>query len=59
VTRDQHSAGQEHRELLDACKTKNRELAAAALWKHIANAGQYATDVLQGCRQSHGAGDQN
>src|SRR6266481_7438288 len=40
-TRDLHRAGQAHRELLAACRTKNPELASEALWKHITEAGEY------------------
>src|ERR1700733_7956702 len=40
-TRELHRAGQAHRELLEACKTKGPDVAAAALWKHITEAGEY------------------
>ena len=53
VTRDQHRAGQAHRELLEACKTKDPELAAAALWKHITDAGQYLKEFIKGRREQH------
>src|SRR5260370_25776886 len=39
-TRDLHRAGQAHRELLDVCKAKDPDLAIAALWKHITDAGE-------------------
>jgi DNA-binding GntR family transcriptional regulator len=38
-TRDLHRAGQAHRELLDACKTEEPEIAATEMWKHITEAG--------------------
>jgi DNA-binding GntR family transcriptional regulator len=40
-TRDLHQAGEAHRELLKACRTRNPETASAALWKHITDAGEY------------------
>lgn len=53
VTRDQHRAGQAHHELLEACKTKDPDLAAAALWKHIADAGQYLREFIKGHGKQH------
>lgn len=53
VTRDQHRAGQAHRELLEACKTKDPDLAAAALWKHITDAGQYLREFIKGHWKQH------
>ena len=51
VTRDQHHAGQAHRNLLDVCKTKDPDLAAAALWRHITEAGQYLKELIKGHRE--------
>jgi DNA-binding GntR family transcriptional regulator len=51
VTRDQHRAGQAHRELLEVCKTKDPELAAAALWKHITDAGKYLKEFIKRHRE--------
>jgi len=45
-TRDLHRAGKAHRELLEACKTKNPEVASAALWKHITEAGEYLKEFI-------------
>ena len=53
VTRDQHRAGQAHRELLVACKTKDPEIAAAALWKHITEAGEYLKEFIKRHREQH------
>lgn len=53
VTRDQHRAGEAHRELLAACQTKDREIAAAALWKHITEAGEYLKDFIKRHREQH------
>ena len=50
-TRDQHRAGQAHRELLKACKAKDPDLAAAGLWKHITEAGQYLKEFIRGHRE--------
>jgi DNA-binding GntR family transcriptional regulator len=52
-TRDLHRAGQAHRELLDACKTKNPEIAAEELWKHITEAGEYLTEFIKRHREQH------
>jgi DNA-binding GntR family transcriptional regulator len=52
-TRDLHRAGQAHRELLDACKTRNPEIASAALWKHITEAGEYLKEFIQRHREQH------
>ncbi|HXY25635.1 MAG TPA: GntR family transcriptional regulator [Candidatus Acidoferrum sp.] len=53
VTRDQHRAGKAHRELLVACKTKDPEVAAAALWKHITEAGEYLKEFIKRHREQH------
>jgi DNA-binding GntR family transcriptional regulator len=52
-TRDLHRAGQAHRELLEACKTRDPEIAAAALWKHITEAGEYLKQFIQRHREQH------
>jgi DNA-binding GntR family transcriptional regulator len=52
-TRDLHRAGQAHRELLDACKTRDPEIASAALWKHITEAGEYLKEFIQRHREQH------
>ena len=52
-TRDLHRAGQSHHELLDACRTKNPEVAAAALWTHITEAGAYLKEFIQRHREQH------
>jgi DNA-binding GntR family transcriptional regulator len=52
-TRDLHRAGQAHRELLDACKTRNPDIASAALWKHITEAGEYLKEFIQRHREQH------
>ena len=51
VTRDQHRAGQPHRGLLEVCKTKDPELAAAAMWKHITDAGHYLKEFIKRHRE--------
>lgn len=51
VTRDQRRAGPAHRELLEVSKTKETELAAAALWKHITDAGQYLKEFIKRHRE--------
>ncbi len=52
-TRELHRAGQAHRELLDACKTKDPDVAAAALWKHITEAGECLKEIIQRHREHH------
>jgi DNA-binding GntR family transcriptional regulator len=52
-TRDLHRAGQAHRELLDASKTKNPEIAARELWKHIIEAGEYLKEFIKRHRERH------
>jgi DNA-binding GntR family transcriptional regulator len=54
VTRKLHQAGEAHRELLKACKTKNPEVASAALWKHITDAGSYLKDFIERHREQQG-----
>jgi|SRR5215469_4186571 len=51
VTRDQHRAGQAHRELLQVCKTGDPDLAATALWRHITDAGQYLKEFIKRHRE--------
>src|SRR5215468_4161485 len=54
-TRALHRAGQAHRELLDACKTKDPEIAATALWKHITEAGEYLREFIKRHREQRPA----
>lgn len=53
VTRDLHRAGQSHRALLDACHTKNPDVAAAELWNHITEAGEYLKEFIHRHRERH------
>jgi DNA-binding GntR family transcriptional regulator len=55
VTRDLHRAGQAHRELLDVCRTRNTDVAAGALWKHIMDAGGYLRELILSRRQNRPA----
>jgi len=50
-TRDLHRAGRAHHELLEACRTKNPEVASAALWKHITEAGEYLKEFIRRHRE--------
>ncbi len=50
VTRDQHRAGQAHRELLEACRTGDADRACKVLWQHIADAGHYLKEFIQSRR---------
>jgi DNA-binding GntR family transcriptional regulator len=52
-TRDLHRAGQAHRELLDACRTKDPEIGVPALWKHITEAGEYLKEFIKRHRDQH------
>ncbi len=47
VTREQHRAGEAHRELLAACRTRSADLACDALWQHITQAGRYLKEFIQ------------
>lgn len=53
VTRDLHRAGRAHHELLEACKTRDPEVASAALWKHITEAGAELKEIIQRHREQH------
>jgi DNA-binding GntR family transcriptional regulator len=53
-TRALHQAGQAHRELLKACRSRNPDVASAALWKHITDAGAYLREFIQKHREQHG-----
>ena len=52
-TRELRRAGQAHRELLDACRTRNPEIAAGALWAHITEAGEYLKEFIKRHRERH------
>ena len=52
-TRNLHRAGQAHREILDACRTGNPEVASAVLWRHITEAGDYLKEFIQSRREHH------
>ncbi len=47
VTREQHLAGKAHHDLLDACRSRNPDIASFALWKHITDAGTYLKKFIQ------------
>ena len=46
VTRNLHQAGEAHRILLEACKSRDPETASAELWRHIITAGSYLKEFL-------------
>lgn len=50
VTRDLHRSGKMHRELLDACKTKDPDIACEAMHRHIIDAGQYLIQFIKSRR---------
>jgi len=50
-TRKLHQAGEAHRELLKACRTMNPDVASAALWRHITDAGSYLKEFIQRHRE--------
>ena len=52
-TRNLHLAGEAHRKLLAACRTRDPEIAADALWNHIMDAGQYLKEFIQRHREQH------
>jgi DNA-binding GntR family transcriptional regulator len=53
-TRALHQAGEAHRELLKACRSRNPDIASAALWRHITDAGAYLKEFIQRHREQHG-----
>ena len=52
-TRNLHLAGEAHRKLLEACRTRDPQTADAALWKHIMEAGQYLKEFIARHREQH------
>ncbi len=52
-TRDLHVAGEAHRKLLDACRTRDPQVASDALWSHIMDAGQYLKEFIARRREQH------
>lgn len=51
VTRGLHRSGKAHRALLNACKTKDPDVACDALWHHIVDAGVYLSEFIQSRRK--------
>jgi DNA-binding GntR family transcriptional regulator len=52
-TRNLHLAGEAHRKLLDACRTRDPQIAEKALWSHIMDAGQYLKEFITQHRAQH------
>lgn len=52
-TRNLHLAGEAHRKLLDACRTRDAQIASDALWSHIMDAGQYLKEFIARRREQH------
>lgn len=52
-TRNLHLAGEAHRKLLDACRTRDPQIAGDALWSHIMDAGQYLKEFIARRREQH------
>jgi DNA-binding GntR family transcriptional regulator len=52
-TRNQNLAGEAHRKLLEACRTRDPDVAADAMWKHIIDAGQYLKEFIARRREQH------
>jgi DNA-binding GntR family transcriptional regulator len=50
-TRNQHLAGEAHRKLLEACRTRDPQTASDALWSHIMDAGQYLKEFIAARRR--------
>lgn len=50
-TRNLHQAGKAHRVVLDACRSKNPDLAVETLWKHITDAGHYLKEFIGSRRE--------
>jgi len=45
-TRNLHQAGEAHQKLLQACRTRDPQVAEKALWDHIMDAGQYLKELI-------------
>jgi DNA-binding GntR family transcriptional regulator len=52
-TRNLHLAGEAHRKLLDACRSRDPQIAEKALWSHIMDAGQYLKEFIIQHREQH------
>jgi DNA-binding GntR family transcriptional regulator len=52
-TRNLHLAGEAHRKLLEACRTRDPQVAEKALWEHIMDAGQYLKEFIRRHREQH------
>lgn len=52
-TRNLHQAGEAHRKLLEACRTRDPQVAEKALWEHIMDAGQYLKEFIRRRREQH------
>lgn len=52
-TRNLHLAGEAHRKLLNACRTRDPQVASDALWSHIMDAGQYLKEFIARRREQH------
>lgn len=50
-TRKLHLAGQAHEKLLEACRTRDPQVASEALWSHIMDAGRYLKEFIARRRQ--------
>jgi DNA-binding GntR family transcriptional regulator len=53
VTRNLHLAGEAHRKLLEACRTRDPNTADKALWSHIMDAGIYLKESIIRYREQH------
>jgi DNA-binding GntR family transcriptional regulator len=56
VTRNLRVAGEAHRKLLEACRTRDRQIAEKELWKHIMDAGDYLKEFIIRHREQHAPG---
>jgi DNA-binding GntR family transcriptional regulator len=52
-TRNPHLAGEAHRRLLEACRTRDPQIAGDALWNHIMDAGTYLKEFIIRHRAQH------
>jgi DNA-binding GntR family transcriptional regulator len=52
-TRNLHLAGEAHRKLLEACRTRDPQIASDALWNHIMDAGTYLKEFIIRHREHH------
>jgi DNA-binding GntR family transcriptional regulator len=52
-TRGLHQTGKAHAQLLEACRSKDPQVAVDVLWKHITEAGHYLREFIRSRREEN------